>query len=219
MEKRHIISLQGRDFVTYEGLLDEAHAKGLRSIRTQLVQIPTEANGNVAICTAEIEMADEGQIRTFTGIGDANPRNVSRNVAAHLVRMAETRAKARALRDAINVGMAAFEELEEAELGREVGEGKGAASRGNLSIVPREEARAGGKAAPEAQGVPMATRAQIDKVSREMRRSGFTADQGRGYLLQQFGKTSRLELTSTEIEAFLAYLKELPDAEVPASHG
>jgi hypothetical protein len=42
----------------------------------------------------------------FTGLGDANPGNVSRMMAPHLIRMAETRAKARALRDAINLAEA-----------------------------------------------------------------------------------------------------------------
>lgn len=47
----------------------------------------------------------------FGGLGDANPGNVNRRVAAHLIRMAETRAKARALRDAVNIGVVALEEL------------------------------------------------------------------------------------------------------------
>ena len=62
MEKRHIINLQGRDFVTYEGLLDEAHSRGLRSIRTVLVQVPTEQNGNIAICQAEVELVENGEV-------------------------------------------------------------------------------------------------------------------------------------------------------------
>jgi hypothetical protein len=50
--------------------------------------------------------------RVFTGIGDAAPNNVTPAMQTCLVRMAETRAKARALRDAVNIGVAAFEELD-----------------------------------------------------------------------------------------------------------
>ncbi|HEY9723575.1 MAG TPA: hypothetical protein V6D47_16305, partial [Oscillatoriaceae cyanobacterium] len=89
MEKRNIINLQGRDFVTYEGLLDEAHAKGLKSIRTQLVQVPADENGQTAICTAEVTLEDGSGVRVFTGIGDASPRNVNRSIANHVIRMAE----------------------------------------------------------------------------------------------------------------------------------
>jgi len=49
----------------------------------------------------------------FTGIGDANPANVNRKIAAHIIRMAETRGKARALRDAVNIGIVSLEELGE----------------------------------------------------------------------------------------------------------
>jgi hypothetical protein len=53
--------------------------------------------------------------RHFSGLGDASPENVGRTIAPHLIRMAETRAKARALRDAVNVGATAMEELSDGD--------------------------------------------------------------------------------------------------------
>jgi hypothetical protein len=44
-------------------------------------------------------------------IGDANPFNCNAKVAKHLLRMASTRAKARALRDMDDIGMTCLEEL------------------------------------------------------------------------------------------------------------
>ncbi len=107
MKREFMIERQGKQFVLYAGLLDEAHRNGLKAIRTKLVQSPAPENGNVCICLAEVE-TDKG---VFCGIGDASPESVGRNIVPHFIRMAETRAKARALRDAINVGAAAFEEL------------------------------------------------------------------------------------------------------------
>lgn len=107
MKREFMIERQGRAFVLYAGLLDEAHSQGLKSIRTSLIQVPGPENGTVAICFAEV-ITDKG---TYTGIGDASPDNVARMMVPHIIRMAETRAKARALRDSINVGVTAFEEL------------------------------------------------------------------------------------------------------------
>jgi hypothetical protein len=109
MKREFVINRHGKDYVLYAGLLDEAHQQGLRSIKTQLVQAPTPQNGQVAICLAEVA-TEKGE---FTGLGDASPENVSRAMLNALIRLAETRAKARALRDAINVSMVAVEELAE----------------------------------------------------------------------------------------------------------
>src|SRR5215203_1964878 len=111
MRDEFMITRQGKQYVLFAGLLDEAHNRGLRGIDTELVQVPTPENGNVAVVKATVEMeASEGN-RTFSGIGDASPENVGRNIVPHIIRMAETRAKARALRDAVNVGATALEEL------------------------------------------------------------------------------------------------------------
>jgi hypothetical protein len=109
MKREFVINRHGKDYVLYAGLLDEAHQQGLRGIKTELVQAPAAQNGNVAICVAEVT-TEKG---IFTGIGDADPSNVNRMMVNALIRMAETRAKARALRDAVNVAMVAIEELSE----------------------------------------------------------------------------------------------------------
>ncbi|KNF09841.1 hypothetical protein CLPU_1c00060 [Gottschalkia purinilytica] len=107
VDKRFIVNLQGKDFVTYEGLLDTAHQKGLNGIKTELVQLPNKEN-NQCIIKAIATTKDGG---IFEGYGDADPSNVNRLIAKHIIRMAETRAKARALRDLTNIGMTALEEL------------------------------------------------------------------------------------------------------------
>lgn len=109
MKREFVINRHGKDYVLYAGLLDEAHQQGLRSIKTELVQVPSAQNGNVAICIAEVT-TEKG---SFAGIGDADPSNVNRMMVNALIRLAETRAKARALRDAVNVAMVAIEELSE----------------------------------------------------------------------------------------------------------
>lgn len=179
--------------------MDAAHAQGLKSIRTTLLQAPTDENGQTAICVAEIELVAGKETKVFSGIGDASPKNVNRNIANHVIRMAETRAKARALRDAINVGMTALEELEGTDLAPEE-----PGPRKTLTLVPRESKAAAGAAKN------LASKTQIDQVTQEMKRTGFTADEGRAYLQERFGKSSRLELTRDEIEQFLAHLQGLP---------
>jgi hypothetical protein len=108
VREEFMITRQGKQYVLYSGLLDEAHSLGLTGIDTDLIQVPDESNGNVAIVKATAEMEDG---RRFSGIGDASPENVGRNIAPHLIRMAETRAKARAL----NVGATALEELSDGD--------------------------------------------------------------------------------------------------------
>ena len=135
-----MITRQGKQYVLFQGLLDEAHTQGLRGIDTELLQVPGPDNGNVAIVKAVCEMEDG---RKFSGIGDASPENVGRNIAPHVIRMAETRAKARALRDAVNVGATALEELSEGDDAPPAGTSYGSRSsqRGSDGASARSGAR------------------------------------------------------------------------------
>lgn len=107
-----------KEVVTYPGLLSKAHDEGLAQVKTTLLQIPTDENHQTAIAKAVVETS-KGR---FEALGDANPENVNSFIVPHLIRMAETRAKARALRDAVNIGVVSFEELNGGELSPEEAE-------------------------------------------------------------------------------------------------
>ena len=156
IDRKYIVNLKGKEFVTYEGLLNVAHERGLKSIDTELLQVPTPDNGNVAICKATVTLSElrvsenvgmeehaPSYFPTFSGIGDASPDNVSRGIAPHIIRQSETRAKARALRDALGVGTAAFEEMGEEDAPRPA-RASVAAPGGN--VAPIERARPDEKA-------------------------------------------------------------------------
>ena len=182
MKKEFIVERNGRSFVLYAGLLDLAHERGLKAVTTTLVQIPSELNAGTAIVHATVETSQG----TFTGLGDAAPDNVSRMMVPHLIRMAETRAKARALRDAVNVGVTAVEELGDDEpgayepaaerepiaAGRAGGRSNGSANgHGLRALEPRdiETAASNGGARP---GAAPATPKQLQTIQRMARVAG-----------------------------------------------
>jgi hypothetical protein len=101
----HIVEIQGKRFVKFAGLLALAHARGL----TELTATWTYNDPGLSLAHA-VAVFPFG---TFTEAGDATPENVTKKVAPHFRRVALTRAKARALRDGLNVDMVSFEELSE----------------------------------------------------------------------------------------------------------
>jgi len=102
-------NIKGKDFVLYAGVLDLATQKGLLKLEVELLQFPTKENGHEAICRAVAE-GKNGEV--FSDIGDANPNNCAEMIAKHLIRLASTRSKGRALRDMCNIGIACLEELD-----------------------------------------------------------------------------------------------------------
>ena len=108
MLSHHVVTRAGTAYALYEGLLAEAHARGLRGIRTRLLQSPTGANRNVAVCLATVSTATGD----FTATGEAGPGHAGLIPGRTLIQVAESRAKARALRDALNADVIPFEELD-----------------------------------------------------------------------------------------------------------
>jgi len=107
IKDRHGRVVDTKEVVTYAGLLNRATQDNLKKVYTELIQLPSEANQMTAICMAEV-VTDMGVFRDY---GDASPGNVSSMIVPHIIRMASTRAKARAFRDAVNIGVVALEEL------------------------------------------------------------------------------------------------------------
>ena len=83
-----------------------AHAQGLTSLTADFITVTADLALAHAVATFQ-----DG--RVFAESGDATPDNVNKKVRPHFARMALTRAKARALRDALNIGMCSLEELAE----------------------------------------------------------------------------------------------------------
>ena len=116
-KKRHITDLKGKEYITVNGLLSLAHEKGVKSIETELVQFPNSSNDMTAIFRATVvgygwDPAQEKVIETnWVAYGDASPTTTTKMVAAHFIRMAETRAVGRVLRNYTNIGMTSAEEL------------------------------------------------------------------------------------------------------------
>jgi hypothetical protein len=183
-----------KEVATYRGLLAKAHDEGLTAIVTELLQRPDEGNGRAAIVRAQVTTRKG----TFSGIGDASPQNVRAGIVPHLVRMAETRAKARALRDAVNIGIVALEELGELledELSYEGDVRHEAAGDGQEGPPVRETQETPSGAARPA---PWPTRNDFQPMSDNQRRllfrlaaqRGITPEDAKAFLEKQLGVES-----------------------------
>jgi hypothetical protein len=199
-----------KEVVTYQGLLSKAHEEGLQRVATRLVQVPSDENGRTAIAKALVE-TKKGR---FDGIGDANPENVNSFIVPHLIRMAETRAKARALRDAVNVGVISFEELDGDGVlpnGSDLGSGASEpprASRGASRTSPRPTPSTGG-----GNGALM-TEAQRRYLFRILAGQGIDNEAAHEYLKSHFGVEALSQVTKAQATTAIDEL--LRGEEVPS---
>lgn len=103
--REFILSIHGKEFVQYAGLLAMAHTQGLTKLEARFISV----GDTRALAEATATFADG---RSFSEAADATPENVNKGVKAHYARCALTRAKARCLRDALNISMCSVEELD-----------------------------------------------------------------------------------------------------------
>jgi len=101
---RFITQIHGKDFIQYAGLLAMAHDRGLVSLSAKFITV----SDDMALAEASAKFEDG---KTFMECADASPDNVGAKIRPHFPRMALTRAKARALRDALNISMCSVEEV------------------------------------------------------------------------------------------------------------
>lgn len=186
-----------KEVVTYAGLLSLAHDQGLKKIDTSLLQIPDQSNCQTAVFHAIVET----ETGIYKGHGDANPENVASRIIPHIIRMAETRAKARALRDAVNIGIVAVEEL--------YLEGNGRPGNGNSPKNPQDQAdnkipgirsrsRPQGESnQPTDNGQPM-TDAQRRYLFRLLAERKIEGDDAKVHLLERAGVTSLDQITKAQ---------------------
>lgn len=207
IDEKFIVNLQGKEFVTYEGLLDLAHQNGLKSITTELIQIPSKENNNTCIVHAKV-MTENGE---FHGIGDANPSNVNSFISKHLIRMAETRAKARALRDLTNVGMIAVEELgdeeEDKPMNRSNDNKKASTMTANKPKTDKEKQAIADNS--------LATDKQLNFIYRLAKDKNYSSEEMKNYIKSVYKKDSSKALTKKEASEIIEMLNELGKEELP----
>ncbi len=211
LDKKFITQFQGKDFVLYSGLLDLAHQKGILSLNVDVEQFPTKDNENVAICRATVESVT-GEV--YVEWGDANPKNVNRMVAAHIMRMAATRAKARVLRDFTNIGMTCMEELGSND---EADNSKPAKSTTRAKPTPRSKPKPKSTAQkkPASKPIPIKNQtaegkpsiAQLKAIENLAARRGIKTDMLEEMSVEQFGCTYK-SIMPSDAASFIRYLQK-----------
>lgn len=200
-----------KEVVTYQGLLSKAHDEGLKAVRTSLVQVPSDENSRTAIAKAEVQ-TEKG---CFEALGDASPESVTSFLTPHLIRMAETRAKARALRDAVNVGVVSFEELDGGDLPDREGSDLGSGATAPRAFRPRNNGTARPTRQINGSPEPM-TEAQRRYLFRIMAGQGYQREAAEERLKDIFEVGSLSEITKV---AATTTIDELLQTSAPGNGG
>lgn len=116
-KSKYIIRIKDKEYILSDGLKSLAHEKGIKQLTTHILQMPNKENHETCIVEAKLigydfnPMSKEVQQVEYIAIGDANIGNCNKQVASSFIRVAETRAVCRVLKNYTNIGLVAFEEL------------------------------------------------------------------------------------------------------------
>ena len=108
--------IDGNDFITFKALLRAAKKTyGIRGYACNIVQTPESSNGWCATVVARYEFGgakgfEEMQL-IFDGAADCREGSTSPGFDKYMIALAETRAKARSLRDALGVEICSSDEI------------------------------------------------------------------------------------------------------------
>jgi len=112
-KEKKIVKISGKEFITVAGLHWLAEQQGLISITSTCIYENYETKEfcfRACVRGLKVINGEQREVR-FIDEGDANPKNVGRQVVHAVRRMASTRAIARALRWYTSPEMCALEEL------------------------------------------------------------------------------------------------------------
>ena len=102
------VKIAGKDHMLYKGLLALAHEKD-SNFSMEITESFVNEDMSRAWCKVRLTSSIGRQV--FDGFGSSTPENTGTMTQTHPVEMAHTRAKGRALRDFVNIGVAMAEEL------------------------------------------------------------------------------------------------------------
>ena len=119
MDKKHIVKIKGKEFITFAGVLEEAHKQWIEDIRIVELSVDWEKKSAYCIATCgikepETEPGKHRKVREFMGVGSGTQDNCGSMVKNHFVEMAQTRAFARCLKYALNLEGTCAEEMTDA---------------------------------------------------------------------------------------------------------
>jgi hypothetical protein len=104
---KYVINVKGKEYLSYKGLLAYAHKNGL--LNMWIMESTINADKKTAIIQVKVQIADGlDQVLEFEGLGSSGFDG--QDYQGRFVEVAHTRAKARALRDALNINMETLEE-------------------------------------------------------------------------------------------------------------
>ena len=115
--KEHVVTLQGRKFITFVGLQARLADQGkhIHGLEIEIIRDPFDEDNKEnkqALVRATVHVvAENGAVSKVQSLGDASKLNVSKNIEDATLRMAETRAIARALRIITRAPFTAVEEI------------------------------------------------------------------------------------------------------------